>query len=86
MTCFLFFLSAIPCIKPPQTEVARAQMPNNIKSLHHAGETVDFECQPGYKVVGNAIAECNEGNWTETDFYCESKFVENLSNDFCIGR
>ncbi|PFX29109.1 Fibulin-5 [Stylophora pistillata] len=62
---------SIPCIKPPQTEVARAQMPNNIKSLHHAGETVDFECQPGYKVVGNATAECNEGNWTETDFYCE---------------
>ena len=55
-------------------------MPNNAETLHHSGETLDFECQPGYKVVGNATVECNEGNWTEVDFSCESKFEYNLSN------
>ena len=55
-------------------------MPNNAETLHYSGETLDFECQPGYKVVGNATVECNEGNWTEVDFSCESKFEYNLSN------
>ncbi|XP_022784918.1 uncharacterized protein LOC111325373 [Stylophora pistillata] len=60
-----------PCTKPPKTDVVHAQLPNNIKTLHRSGQTFDFECQPGYKVVGNTTTECNEGNWTKTDFYCE---------------
>lgn len=62
---------SIPCTKPPQALVKRAQLPKNIKTLHRSGETLDFECQPGYKVAGNATTECNEGKWTKTDFYCE---------------
>lgn len=55
-------------------------MPSNAEILHYSGETLDFECQPGYKVVGNATVECHQGNWTEVDFSCESKSEHNLSN------
>lgn len=69
---------AIPC-KPPKIAPKYAQAPNESKSLYRSGETIEFGCQPGYRVVGNGTRECNEGNWTTIDFYCESKFVR-LSN------
>ena len=71
----LFYFLAIPCTKLPQTDVARAQLPKKTKALYRSGETFDFECQPGYKVTRNATAECNEGNWSKTDFYCKSVFL-----------
>ncbi len=62
---------AIPC-KPPEIAPQYAQAPKESKGLYRSGETIEFGCEPGYRVVGNGTRECNEGNWTTIDFYCES--------------
>ena len=44
-----------------------------MKNLYRSGETIVLGCIPGYRVVGNGTRECDEGNWTKIDFYCERK-------------
>ena len=78
LICCLFNCLAIPC-KLPQTDVKRAQMSNETKNLYRSGETIVLGCKPGYRVVGNATLECNEGNWTKSEFYCESEFIYIMS-------
>lgn len=62
---------AIPC-KPPENSTKNVQVPNDRK-LYRTGETIALGCKIGYKGIGNSTQECDEGNWTTTDFYCESK-------------
>ncbi|KAL9986757.1 hypothetical protein ACROYT_G000947 [Oculina patagonica] len=61
---------SIPC-RRPEIATQYAQAPNGFKSLYRSGETIEFGCEPGYRVVGNGTQQCNEGNWTTIDFYCE---------------
>lgn len=67
-----FFVLAIPC-KLPENSTKNAQGPKERKHLYRTGETITLGCEIGYKGIGNGTQECNEGNWTTTDFYCESK-------------
>lgn len=74
--CFFFFVSyftlAIPC-KPPDITTKEIQLPKERKNRYHSGETISFGCKVGYKGIGNATRQCNEGHWTTKNFYCESK-------------
>lgn len=69
---FFFSFLAIPC-KPPEITTNYALAPKEMKNLYRSGETIALGCIPGYRVVGNGTRECDEGNWTKIDFYCERK-------------
>ena len=69
----MFFILAIPC-RPLIPTIKNAQPPSQKKQLYRSGETIEVQCENGYRGIGNATWECNEGNWTSTtDFYCQSK-------------
>lgn len=61
---------SIPC-KPPNTTTKHVQALKENKHRYRTGEHIELRCAVGYKGVGNGTRECNEGNWTTTDFYCE---------------
>ena len=72
ISCFPYFV-AIPC-NISNVTIKHAQVPENGKTRYRTGETFVLGCQIGYKSVGNGSRECNEGNWTTQEFYCESKY------------
>ncbi|XP_022794666.1 sushi repeat-containing protein SRPX-like [Stylophora pistillata] len=39
-----------------------------IKPLH--GQTCQYECRPGFRVIGHNSSKCNAGHWTHKGFYC----------------
>ena len=65
---------AIPCNLSNVT-VKHTTVPREPKNRYRTGETFALGCQIGYKPVGNGTQECNEGNWTTQEFYCESEYV-----------
>ena len=69
---FFFSFLAIRC-KSPKDTTKYAVAPKEMKNLYRSGETIVLGCLPGYRVVGNGTRECDEGNWTKIDFYCERK-------------
>lgn len=73
---FMSFVSflAMSC-ESPEITTKYALAPKEMQKLYRSGETITLGCIPGYRVVGNGTRECNEGNWTKIDFYCERKHI-----------
>jgi len=61
---------SIPC-KPPEITTQRIQALKETNNRYRTGETIVLGCEVGYRGIGNGTRECNEGNWTTQDFYCE---------------
>nr|XP_016852622.1 PREDICTED: complement factor H [Anolis carolinensis] len=51
------------CGRPPLTD--NASFTKNEKSSYQSGETVHYECQPGFAAKGPLILRCQRGEWSE---------------------
>ncbi|NXK98551.1 CFAH factor, partial [Formicarius rufipectus] len=58
----------LPCGSIP--EVANAQFEGRNKKRYEPGETIRYQCDAGYLIVGSPEIICREGNWTAPPF-CE---------------
>lgn len=59
-----------PCGDPPT--VPNSSTLERIKATYHAGETVTYECHPGFGADGPLTVTCRRGEWTEPP-NCEDK-------------
>lgn len=57
-----------PCGSIPK--VANAQIEGRNKASYEPGETVSYQCDEGFLIVGTPEIICREGNWTAPPF-CE---------------
>ncbi|KAM6124478.1 LOW QUALITY PROTEIN: complement factor H-like [Pterocles gutturalis] len=58
----------MPCGSIPK--VANAQIEGRNKEMYEPGETVRYQCEAGFLIVGLPEIICREGNWTAPPF-CE---------------
>ncbi|NWW44763.1 CFAH factor, partial [Pedionomus torquatus] len=58
----------MPCGSFPK--VANAQIEGRNKKIYEPGETIRYECDAGFLVIGLPEIICREGNWTAAPF-CE---------------
>ncbi|XP_027642316.1 complement factor H [Falco peregrinus] len=56
----------IPCGSFPK--VANAQTEGRNKEMYEAGETIRYQCDEGFLIVGSPETICREGNWTAPPF------------------
>lgn len=54
--------SEMPCGSVPK--VANAQFDGRKKESYEPGETVRYQCDPGFQIVGSPEIFCRKGNWT----------------------
>ncbi|PFX23098.1 sushi, von Willebrand factor type A, EGF and pentraxin domain-containing protein 1-like isoform X2 [Stylophora pistillata] len=57
---------------PPLTEPDNGQITPYIcktKPLH--GQTCQYECRPGFRVIGPSSSKCDDGHWTHKGIYCQ---------------
>lgn len=48
---------------------------------YNVGQSISFECQPGYQLVGHSILTCEHGtvrNWDHPFPRCEGRVCQNL--------
>ncbi|NXI40181.1 CFAH factor, partial [Galbula dea] len=62
-TCLEMSCGSIP-------KVANAQMEGRNKEIYEPGETIRYQCDAGFLIVGTPEIICREGNWTAPPF-CE---------------
>nr|XP_013816650.1 PREDICTED: complement factor H [Apteryx mantelli mantelli] len=58
----------MPCGSIPK--VANAQIEGRDKEIYEPGETIRYQCDPGFLTVGTPEIICRTGNWTSPPF-CE---------------
>ncbi|NWS07731.1 CFAH factor, partial [Motacilla alba] len=56
----------MPCESVPK--VANAQFEGRKKESYEPGETVSYQCDPGFLIVGSPEIYCRKGNWTSLPF------------------
>ncbi|NWV87475.1 CFAH factor, partial [Machaerirhynchus nigripectus] len=54
--------SEMPCGSVPK--VANAQFEGRHKKIYEPGETIQYQCAPGFLITGSPEIICREGNWT----------------------
>ncbi|XP_030809382.1 complement factor H [Camarhynchus parvulus] len=61
----------MPCGSVPK--VANAQFEGRKKESYEPGETVRYQCDPGFQIVGSPEIFCRKGNWTSpsTSPFCK---------------
>lgn len=58
--------SEMPCGSIPK--VANAQIEGRKKEIYEPGETIRYQCDAGFLIVGPPEIICREGNWTAPPF------------------
>lgn len=51
-------------------KVTNAQFEGRQKRFYEPGETIRYQCDPGFQIVGSPEIICRKGNWTAPPF-CE---------------
>uniref|UniRef100_A0A8C3JDE8 Sushi domain-containing protein n=1 Tax=Calidris pygmaea TaxID=425635 RepID=A0A8C3JDE8_9CHAR len=69
----LLLLSSTFCIFSEMScgsfpKVANAQVEGRNKEIYEPGETIRYQCDVGFLVVGPPEIICREGNWTAPPF------------------
>lgn len=60
--------SEMTCESVPK--VTNAQFEGRQKRFYEPGETIRYQCDPGFQIVGSPEIICRKGNWTAPPF-CE---------------